>query len=187
MKQTRKNFSFYFLQCFKLYRIISKTNKTQSKIQLIKLFLKWLKLKNNDQDFKTNFEVDKLNYLLKYFNFLLRLLIKYEIVQSNWLQNKSEFHNKSNNYKWLKQFLTINLIDYLPSNKISHEQSLNLCFIYDKFIRNSQTFAQIQFNSQLFLITKEPQNWLIEMSNFLFLKQKVKETSSKIKYYKRFN
>jgi len=178
IKQTRKNFSFYFLQCFKLYRIISKTNKTHSKVQLIKLFLKWLKLKNNSQDLVTDLEAKKLNYLLKYFNFLLRLLIKYEIVQSKWLQNKLDSDNKYN--QWLRQFLTINLVDLFSSNQISNEQSLNLCFMYDKFILNSQTFAQIQFNSKLFLITKEPQNWLIEMSNFSFLKQKVKKTFPKL-------
>ena len=182
LKQTRKSFSFYFLKCFKLYRIISKTNKPQSKVQLIKLFLKWLKLKNHSQDLTTNLEVNQLEYLLKYFNFLLRLLIKYEIVQLNWLQNKSEFHNKYND--WLTKFLTINSTDFFPLNEISNEQSLNVCFIYDKFIRNSQTFAQIQLNSQLFLITKEPQDWLLEMSNFSFLKQKVKETVPKLKNVK---
>jgi hypothetical protein len=52
-----------------------------SKVQLIQLFLKWLKLKNNSQHFKINFEEKKIGYLLKYFNFLLKLLIKYEIFQ----------------------------------------------------------------------------------------------------------
>jgi hypothetical protein len=45
LKQTEKNSSFYFLQCFKLYRIISKISDHNSKIKLIQLFLKWLKLK----------------------------------------------------------------------------------------------------------------------------------------------
>jgi hypothetical protein len=61
-----------------------------------------------------------------------------------------------------------------------------MCSMYDKFLMSSQTFAQIQFNSQLFLITKEPQNWLMEMSNFSFLKQKLKRYNSKIKESKRF-
>jgi DNA-directed RNA polymerase subunit beta len=178
LKQTRRNFSFYFLKCFKLYRIISKTTKTQSKVQLVQLFLKWLKLKNNSRDLETNFETNNLEYLLKYFNFLLKLLIKYEIVQSNWLQNKLKSPDIYNH--WLRHFININLTDLLSLNNLSKEQSLNLFFIYDKFIINSQTFAHIQFNSQLFLITKEPQNWLIEMSNFSFLKLKVKKTIPKL-------
>src|SRR4029079_18728247 len=54
LKKTEKVPSFYFLQCFKLYRTISKTLESKSKTQLIQLFLKWLKLKNNDFYFKTN-------------------------------------------------------------------------------------------------------------------------------------
>jgi hypothetical protein len=90
LKTNPKKFSFYFLKCFKLYRIISKTNKINSKVQLINLFLKWLKLKNNSQNLRINIRNNKLNYLLKYLIFLLRLLIKYEIVESNWLQTKNE-------------------------------------------------------------------------------------------------
>jgi DNA-directed RNA polymerase subunit beta len=178
LKQTRKNFSFYFLKCFKLYRIVSKTKKTDSKVQLINLFLKWLKLKNNSQDLRINSDVNQLAYLLKYFNFLLRLLIKYEIVQSNWLQKKTVINE--NFRKWLKYFFSVNKIDFSGANEISEEQLLDLCFTYDKFLLNSQTFTQIQFNSQFFFVTKEPQNWLIEMSNFSFLKQKVKEIAPKL-------
>jgi len=178
LKQTRKRFSFYFLECFKFYRIISKTKKTESKIQLIQLFLKWLKLKNNPQDLKTNLNLNQFDYLLNYFNFLLRLLIKYEIVQFHWHQTKTESNVSKS--QWLNQFLTNNSINVFPSTEISNEQSLNLRFIYDQFITNSQTFAQIQLNSQLFLITKEPQNWLLGMSNFSFLKRKMKETVPKL-------
>jgi DNA-directed RNA polymerase subunit beta len=178
LKQTRKSFSFYFLQCFKFYRVISKMKKTQSKIQLMKLFLKWLKVKNNSQDFKTNFENYPFDDLLNYFNFLLRLLLKYEIVQFHWLQKKSEFYR--NYQSWLNQFLRENTTNFFPSNQISKKQLLNLCFIYDKFIINSQTFAQIQLNSQLLFITKESQNWLLEMSNFSFLKQKIEQTIPKL-------
>jgi len=179
LKETRKSLFFYFLKSFKLYRIISKTNKIQSKVQLIHLFLKWLKFKKNYQDFNTNSELNKLEYLLRYFNFLLRLLIKYEIVQTNWLQNK--FINDNNYGEWLNQFLSISITDILSANKISEKQSLDLSFIYDKFILNSQRLTQIQLNSQFFFITKKPQNWLTEMSNFSFLKQKVKERVRNIK------
>jgi len=143
------------------------------------LFLKWLKFKKNYQDFNTNSELNKLEYLLRYFNFLLRLLIKYEIVQTNWLQNK--FINDNNYGEWLNQFLSISITDILSANKISEKQSLDLSFIYDKFILNSQRLTQIQLNSQFFFITKKPQNWLTEMSNFSFLKQKVKERVRNIK------
>ena len=67
LKLTEKKSSFYFLQCFKLYRIISKTLKSQSKLELVKLFLKWLKLKKIPvTDYLISKET-KINYLIKYF------------------------------------------------------------------------------------------------------------------------
>jgi DNA-directed RNA polymerase subunit beta len=178
IKQARKNSSFYFLKCFKLYRIISQTNKTQSKVQLIQLFLKWLKLKNNSQDLKNNLKANDITYLIKYFQFLLKLLIKYEIVQSNWLQSKL----KSNRtYKtWFEKFITTNPLLLLDHNiELSKQQALDLYLIYNRILMNSQLLAHIQFNSQFLLITKQPQSWLIEMNNFSFLKQQVKETIPK--------
>ena len=59
LKQTEKNSSFYFLQYFKLYRIISRTIESKSKNRLIQLFLKWTKLKINSQEI----EKEKKNYL----------------------------------------------------------------------------------------------------------------------------
>jgi len=147
LKQTRKDFSFNFLKCFKFYRIISKTNNLQSKLQLIQLFLKWLKLRN----IKSNLET-----IINYFNFLLKVLIKYEIIQLNWLQEKR-----------LEKFIQRNKISFL---NLSKEQALNLYFIYDKILINSQILAHIQFNSKLFFISKG----LVEMINFSFLKQKSK-------------
>lgn len=179
LKQTQKGSSFYFLRCFKLYKIISKTTNKQSKIQLIKLFLKWLKLKNNDKNLTNDVPVDKVTSLIKYFNFLLKLTIKYDILNLNWSKNKSNLSSVHSN--WFQNFLTTNkfllINDYLDFSK---EQVLNLYLTYDKTIKNSQTFAHIQFNSQLFLITKESKNWLIELSNFSFLKKQVKEIIPKL-------
>lgn len=180
LKQARKKFSFHFLQCFKLYRIISKTNKNPSKPQLIKLFLKWLKLKNNAQDLNNQVETNKLKDIIEYFNFLLKLTIKYEILQSNWLLNKSKSNFKNIYQNWFLNFRNQNPIPLANLDlNLSKIQVRNLYFLYDKIILNSQLLAQIQFNSQLLLITKEPQNWLIELSNFAFLKETIKQTTPK--------
>jgi hypothetical protein len=47
-----------------------------------------VKIKKYSQHFKINFESTKINYLIKYFNFLLKFLIKYEIIQSKFVQKK---------------------------------------------------------------------------------------------------
>lgn len=184
LKQTKKNSSFYFLKSFKLYRIISRTNTIESKIELIQLFLKWLKLKNYGQDFKHNLKEKKIIDLIKYFKFLLKLLIKYQIVQSNWLQDKL---NSTLTYKeWVKKFISQNQLSILDQNKkFSNEQAWKLYLLYDKILTNSQRRMYIQFNPQFLLITKEPQNWLIEMSNFSFLKEQVKKIIPKFQGLKQ--
>jgi DNA-directed RNA polymerase subunit beta len=172
LKQTEKNSSFYFLQCLKLYRIISKISDHNSKIKLIQLFLKWLKLKNN-------LKKDKTIYLLKYFNFLVGLLIKYKIFQYSFSEKKLELNK--NNLNWLEKFVQTNNILVLKNSLgLSKDQTLKLCKTYDRIIIDSQKLAQIQLNSQLLLITKQSQDWLFEMQNFSFLKKSLKKLILKI-------
>lgn len=179
LRETRKNFSFHFLQCFKLYRIISKTKNSQSKLQLIQLFLKWLKFKDEKKNFEEYSQNNKIKSILNYFNFLLKVLIKYEILQLNWLQEKK---TQTNLYtKWFDEFMSHNKISFLD---LSKEQILNLYTLYDKIILNSQSFAHLYWNSNLLFIHQDPQNWLIEMINFSFLKQKIQAPIPKLKQIK---
>ena len=157
LQQTKSNSSFYFLQCFKLYRVISKCFNSQQKFELIQLLLKWLKL-------KTNFSKDtsdNLKYLLTYFNFLTKLLIKYEIAQVS-LNSLSVNDNLSKDLQ------------------ISKTQASKLFFAYDKLIFDSQKNAQVKLNSSLLLITQQPQNWLIEINKFSFLKQQIKKITPQL-------
>src|SRR5210317_1468422 len=182
LKKTKRNFTFYFLYCFKFYRIISKVSDLNLKNKLIQLFFKWLKLQDNFSYFKTNVKKDKLVYLLKYFNFLLKLLIKYEIFQTTWVNNKIEISkNSESNKRGFEEFLKVNKVLFSINNLVlSPNQVLKLYNTYDKIIFNSQKLAQIHLNSQLLLITKNSQNWLIEMRNFSFLKQNIKQLILKI-------
>ena len=174
LKKTEQSPSFYFLQCFKLYKTISKTSNYNSKVKLIQLFLKWLKLQENFLNYKNNLEKDKIIYLLKYYNFLLKSLIKYEILQ-NYL-NKNKLKNQ-----WIKQFIEDNKISFRFNNlSFSDNQTLKLFNIYDQTITESQLLAQTQLNSQLLLVAKKSQDWLIEMGNFSFLKKKLKQLTTKI-------
>ena len=156
-QQTKSNSSSYFLQCFKLYRVIAKCFKSKQKIELIQLLLKWLKL-------RTNFSKDtsdNIKYLLTYFSFFTKLLIKYEIVQTS------------------SSSLPVNgnLLDNL---NLSKTQAAKLSFIYDKLIWNSQKNAQVKLNSSLLLITQKPQNWLIEINKFSFLKKQIKKITPQL-------
>ena len=156
-QQTKSNSSFYFLQCFKLYRVISKCFKSEKKLKLIKLLLKWLKLKTNFLDDTSG----NLRYLLTYFNFLTKILIKYEIIQVS--------------------LNSIKVDDNLAKDlKISKLQASELFFTYDKLIIDSQKNAQVKLNSSLLLITQKPQNWLIEINKFSFLKQQIKKITPQL-------
>jgi DNA-directed RNA polymerase subunit beta len=179
LRETRKNFSFHFLQCFKLYRIISKIKNSQSKLQLIQLFLKWLKFQDENFFFEESSQKNKIKSILNYFNFLLKVLIKYELLQLNWLQDKKNQTNRDT--KWFDEFMSQNQISFL---NLSNEQILNLYVLYDKIILNSQSFAHLYWNSNLLFIHQDPQNWLIEMINFSFLKQKIHAPIPKLKQIK---
>ena len=172
LRKLEQSSSFYFFQSFKLYRIITKISKHTSKVKLIQLFLKWFKLQKNVLRSKTNLEKDKLLYLVKYYNFLIQLLVKYEILQLNI--------NK-NNKQASRQFLqTNNNVSLTKILSLSDNQILKLCQKYDTTIINLQKVTQIELNSRLFFITKKSQNWLLEMSNFLFLQKNLKPLIPKI-------
>ena len=159
-QQTQLNSSFYFLKCFKLYRIISNCLYYEQKRELIQLLFKWLKLKT---DF-TKESSNNLKYLLLYFNFLTKILIKYQIIQVSFNSTKSD------------QSLSKDL-------KISKKQAAKLILDYDKLILDSQQNAQVTLNASLLLITQQPKNWLIEINKFSFLKQQIKQITRQIIHF----
>nr|YP_010472187.1 RNA polymerase beta subunit [Navicula tsukamotoi]UVG41652.1 RNA polymerase beta subunit [Navicula tsukamotoi]UVG41797.1 RNA polymerase beta subunit [Navicula tsukamotoi] len=167
LKKKEQSSSFYFFQSFKFYRTILKISKHNSKVKLIKLFLKWFKLQNHFFNFKINLETKKIIYLVKYYNFLMKLLMKYEILQRNFKQNGNQLPTKLNQ--------EINKIVFL-----SEDQILKLYHKYDKAILDSQKLAQVQLNSQLLVITQKSQDWLFELSNFSFFQKNFHQSLSKI-------
>ena len=176
-----KNSDFYFLECFKLYRVITKTVGEKTKTQLIQIFLKWLKLKNNTKNFKQQ----KVHYLLMYFNLLIKSLMKYEILQKKEISQKLE-NNKivRNQKKWLEILLT-NYEKYssIIENKLIQDRENQICQNYDNIIKNSQKNAQIQLNSELILTTNQIGKYLKEITNFNILKLKSNRKNRQIKEF----
>lgn len=175
LRKTEQSVSFYFLKCFKLYRTISNLTKTEFKVKLIQLFLKWLKLEKKSFDYKP----EKIIYLLQYFNFLIKLLIKYEVLNINI--NDREVPLKTANIGNSFNSMDINQIKIFAKElSLSQNQLLKLLLVYDKLIFSSQKFVQTQLNSQMFLIVKQSQDWLMEASNFSFFKKKIKKLTSEL-------
>jgi DNA-directed RNA polymerase subunit beta len=182
LRKTEQSVSFYFLKCFKLYRTILKSTKPESKIKLIQLFLKWMKFKNHSFEDRS----EEISYLLKYFNFLIKLLLKYEVFQFNLLN--SSLALKVQNRRDPINLIKINKIEVLLNKfSIPDQQALKLLLVYDRVIISSQKLVQAQLNSQVFLILKQSQDWLIEISNFSFFKKRIKKLTLKLNEINELN
>ena len=155
LKQAKNDSSFSFFQCFKFYVLISQTKQLKSNSQMSLLFLKWLKQKYTSPTTKTNFTNQSISTLLKYFQFLLKVLTKYKILTQN--EPKSLGISK-------KQ---VNL---------SQDQVQKIINVYSKTVTNSQLTVQLQLNSRLVLVTDHLMNWFFEGRNFSFLKENIQKS-----------
>ena len=172
LKKNEQNSSFYFLQCFKLYRTIVKLATHNPKVKLITLFLKWLKKQDNFLNFKLNLEKDKIIYLVKHYNFLVQLLLKYEILQRKF--NQIDFQSQNIVIEDSKmEFFNKTLL-------LSEDQILKLSSQYDKTIVDSQKLLQIKLNSHLLFLTKKSHDWFLEVNNLSFLQKSLSQLLPKI-------
>ena len=88
----------------------------------------------------------------------------------NYLETKIEFQN--NKKQKFNEFILTNKIPLsINGISLSEKQTFKIYSTYEKLIINFQNNVQLQLNSQLLLITKQPQDWLVQMSQFLFLKK----------------
>lgn len=163
LKQLNKISIFYFLECFKLYRLVSKNLKSKSKLKLVQFFIKWLKLKNQSLNLTTSLEDKKIEYTIHYFQFLLYLLTKYRLLKlTSLIPSKSNLTTLKNNL-------------VLRNNcNLSKNQLNELLQIYSKTIINSQTLAQLQLNYPLILTIRNSPKWLAEIENFKFFQKTIK-------------
>ena len=174
LKKNKNNPFFYFLQCFRIYLNIIKITKIKSKKQLICLFLKWIKLEDASHSFfKLEVQSANLKYIINYFSILLKLLIKYNISQCGKYSDKLLINldittkpNKLSNIKNGSTFLSNNL-------NLSKNQIQNLSLTYSKLINKSQNLVNIKLTSNLLLVIKKPQKWLLKMRNLSFLSQQI--------------
>jgi DNA-directed RNA polymerase subunit beta len=167
LKRSKQQSSFYFFQCFKFYTLISGNLKLEKKSKLILLFVKWLKQKNTSIHLNSN---TRLKYSLHYFQFLLQILIKYQILEEN-----------------LVNLPTPNeLLSFQKISKLSDFEIQKLVEIYTKTIINSQLTAHFQFNSKIVLIAENFSNWQRAIKNFSFLKENIIQTLIRIKDLKEW-
>ena len=73
--------------------------------------------------------------------------------------NNLEFFADENNSKFISLYFKLN-------EKLCQHAGSNYLMFFDQ---NFQNIIQLQLNSQLLLITKQSQDWLIQMNNFLYI------------------
>jgi len=162
LKDSNQTSAFYFFQCFKFYQLISKNLKVKNKDKLVQLFIKWLKLKN--QNFKFEIEQNNVSYILNYFQFISTLVIKYQVCQSSTILPS----------------INLSIQTILDDFNLSENQLSKLLEIYTKVVFNSQTSFQLKLNSNLVLDLNNTSKWLSSMENFQFLKINLNKNLIKI-------
>ena len=170
LKKNKKNIFFDFLQSFKIYKIISKINKKKQKIKSIKFFLHWLITKNYTYFFNLDVQKSIIFNLIKNWNNVLILLIKYQILKENSKYNTIPFKQSC-----------LNKLVLIFKSKISNKKLNVTSDQIDKFILISKKKLNLQFSNQFLIIpilNKKYQNYFIW---FKFLKTNIDHFTNKFK------
>lgn len=142
-----------FVQFFKIYTIVSKTVATKSKSQRIKKFLKLLKTCKTELITETRFKDQETVEILTYFNNLLKMIIKYQILQTLIYQKKTNqltskiFINQYQDKKLQSLYTNkTKKLDFLLNKKTSKLAELNEIYheeILNDFLPNSKTLYNL--------------------------------------------
>nr|YP_003734566.1 RNA polymerase beta subunit [Kryptoperidinium foliaceum]ADI40351.1 RNA polymerase beta subunit [Kryptoperidinium foliaceum] len=166
LKNCHSNSTFYLLECFKFYQLLSKHLESNSKEKLIQLFFKWLRLKNEIQSFKVNIDENNLTVILQYFQLMMSILMKYQVCH----QNPEMLSNLSSNRSFLSNQVR---------SSFSPTQLDKLLQTYSQILFESQTATQLRVNSNLILNAKTTNQWLYDLENFQFLRTYSQKTLTK--------
>ena len=153
LKKHKHVFNSYLLESFKIYRIISKTTDPETKIERIKLFLHWLKVKNKQI---LQSQTEDFNEFFGHWNFLLKCLIKYEILKENSDTSLDSLQNS-----WLKTLNT----HLLTTNIVSKSTIQN-----DEILTEYKKINQILFSYEVLLVPLFGTKSFKNLKNFTFLK-----------------
>jgi len=170
LKKNKKDFYFYFLEAFKIYRIIYKSLKKNQKTDRLKIFVHWLNLKTKNSYNNEIFSLKNQICLIENWNSILKLVIKYQLLNQLFIKP-----NKLFNDNWI--------------NKISKNYShFKKEFFYSKstdkildFINYYKKFIQLKFVNQFLVILVNENKNLHQVNQFKFLNKNHNLTTSKLK------
>lgn len=158
LKKKEKDFYFYFLESFKIYRIICKTLKEDQKFDRINLFLHWINLRAKEYNKNKIFDLKNQITLINNWNLILKLMIKYQLL-NQLLRTPNNFFNE----RWInKIFQNYTYLNKEVLNSKSTDKILDL-------IKNYKKLIQLKFVDQFLIIIVNENKQLQQINQFKFL------------------
>ena len=169
LKRSEKDFYFYFLESFKIYRIISNTPQSKKKSKRIKIFLHWLAIKEAEfNNINKNSSTETLD-LIKNWHNLLKILIKYSLLERLVTNNIDQVENQ-----WLSQ------INQTYQNSSTLNPSITKVTYLHNLLNYYEKTIQVKFLNKFLLILIGNQTQLKQINQFKFLNNLVLLTTQKI-------
>ncbi len=169
LKKNEKDFYFYFLESFKIYQIISSTHDLDKKSKRIKIFLHWLSLKEMEFHQMNTFSFSKSFDLVKDWHNLLKILIKYNLLERVFNKNSKQIEDQ-----WLNKI-----------NQDYYDLSINSVYLsqtnyFDNLLNYYEKTAKIKFINNFILILIGNQTYLKQINQFKFLNNLIFTTTQKV-------
>ena len=140
LQNSEINFSYSFIEYFKIYKSLFNTQNLSTKIKRIKIFLKWLAC---NESFPLTDNKHRIFLTINCFNLLIKTITKYKILKKR--------NNSEHNQKLLKEF-----------NQIKK--------LYTKTLQKSQTLLNLNINLELLNLLLRDVDSFTQINNFNFLK-----------------
>jgi DNA-directed RNA polymerase subunit beta len=140
LKEDEVNFSYSFIEYFKIYKSLFKIQNVSTKIKRIKIFLKWLA---GNENFILSNNKHTTFLTVHFFNFLIKTITKYKILKN--------INNNNNNTKTIKEL----------------EQIKKL---YDTSFQNLLTLINLNINLEFLAFLLRDLDNFTQLNNFSFLK-----------------
>ena len=170
LKKSETDFYFYFLNSFKIYSTISKTIHSKKKFDQIKIFLQWLDIKNKQFTEHNSPYSSEINNLVKDWNDLLKSLIKYELIKSNFSKDNVNLEDQ-----W------INRLNKKEGTKKISQRFLKIKNEHFSLLSYYNKINQLNFVHKLLVLLIGTQTEVQQINQFKFLKQTLASDSVKIK------
>lgn len=166
LKKSEQELYFYFLESFKIYSLISKTSDTKKKLNRIKLFLNWINLNHQQLSQASPFYSLQTENLLKEWQYILKSLIKFELLQRYQKTNLNKIEHKWHDYLLKKLLLA----------KLSTKRD------FDDLNQYYKNNSNLNFVNKLLIVFIQDLKILHQINQFKSINKKILTTNNKFEF-----